>query len=404
MVTGLQQVQEQLEQASSLTDGVLLARFVATRDEDSFEALVRRHGPMVLGVCRRLLGLHDAEDVFQATFLVLARKAASVAKRESVGCWLHGVARHTALRAVRALHRRRKREKQVKVMPHPEVPEEDDWLSVLDEELSHLPEKYRAAIVLCDLEGRTRREAALLLKIPEGTLSSRLAAGRKMLATRVALAGGVLSVAVPAGLVTSTVQAATGQEVVSALALVLTKEVMKVMLLKKLWLVLGSVTTLVVLGVAFGFQQEETPGAGQGPIPGKPLSELEALRKENELLKLNLQVVLEKVRNLEAELRELRKQGPGKPGMRPGAPAQEDLPLPRQPGAGAPAPKGPAPGGAPMRDSVLLPLPGSETPDPLQEAEAALKQLREARDKEAQRRAAEALEKAIKPFKGSVGK
>src|SRR4051794_41509389 len=83
-------------------DGELLARFVATRDEASFEALVRRHGPMVLGVCRRLLGHHDAEDVFQATFLVLARKAASVVKRESVGCWLHGVARHTAWRAARA--------------------------------------------------------------------------------------------------------------------------------------------------------------------------------------------------------------------------------------------------------------------------------------------------------------
>src|SRR5436305_1518526 len=169
------------------TDGQLLARFVADRDEEAFAALVRRHGPMVLGVCRRVLAQEqDAEDAFQAAFLVLARKAASVRKRAAVGSWLYGVAYHTARRARDARSRRRAREKQVDAMPQPEVrhPEPQDWRPVLDRELAGLPEKYRAAVVLCDLEGRTRREAARLLGLPEGTLSSRLATGRRLLAGR----------------------------------------------------------------------------------------------------------------------------------------------------------------------------------------------------------------------------
>ena len=199
-----------------LTDGQLLGRFLATRDESAFAALVRRHGPMVLGVCRRVVGdYHDAEDSFQATFLVLARKAASLVEGQSLGCWLYQVAYNTARRAGAAGARRRTMERQMDEMPQREVapPPARDWLPLLDRELSRLPEKYRSAIVLCDLEGKTRREAAGQLRIPEGTLSSRLAVGRQLLAKHsagcgVALSAGVVAMALAQGSATAQVPAA----------------------------------------------------------------------------------------------------------------------------------------------------------------------------------------------------
>src|SRR5215467_11039789 len=149
-----------LRDEAGLTDGQLLECFVEHRDEAAFAALVKRHGPMVWGVCRRLLNEHDAEDAFQATFLVLVRKAASIVPRERVANWLYGVARQTALQARRTAARRRVREKQVTAMPEPAVVEEDLWRDLqplLDQELSCLPEAYREVIVLCDLEGMTRK-------------------------------------------------------------------------------------------------------------------------------------------------------------------------------------------------------------------------------------------------------
>src|SRR5262249_39288293 len=124
------------------TDAQLLARFLTHRDEAAFAALVRRHGPMVLGVCRRVLRhAHDAEDAFQAAFLVLARKAGSVLKREALASWLYMVAYRTAQRALACGRRRRARERQVDSMPHPQVqPQEtQDWRPLLDQELSLLP-------------------------------------------------------------------------------------------------------------------------------------------------------------------------------------------------------------------------------------------------------------------------
>src|SRR5262249_753421 len=133
--------------SGGLTDGRLLEAFTAGRDEAAFGALVQRHGPMVFGVCRRVLRhRQDAEDAFQATFVVLARKAASIQEREQVGNWLYGVAFRTALEARRLAARRRTREKQVDDMPHPTVEPEEMWQDlrlVLDEELSRLPDKYR---------------------------------------------------------------------------------------------------------------------------------------------------------------------------------------------------------------------------------------------------------------------
>ncbi len=320
---------------ASLSDGQLLTRFVAARDEASFAALLRRHGPMVLGVCRRVLRhAHDAEDAFQATFLVLARKAHSVVRRESVGCWLYGVAYRTALDAGTRIARRHAREKQVQDMPHPMVTPAEvlDWRPLLDHELNRLPEHYRSAIVLCDLEGRSRREAARLLGVPEGTLSSRLATGRKMLARRLTDCGVALSAAalasglaektasaqVPAALAQTTAQAAAlvaaGQLVgVSAPAVALMKGVIEAMLLKKLRLSIGVVMVAAALG-AMGFACRPGDATAQQANPaakgsdGKPQSELEALRKENELLKFNLQLVLEKAHAQETELQKLRPQ------------------------------------------------------------------------------------------------
>src|SRR5439155_13752267 len=131
---------------AGLSDAQLLEHFIERRDEAAFETLVRRHGPMVLGVCRRLLrNYHDADDAFQATFLVLVRKAASIAPKDMVGHWLYGVAYQTALKGRAVAAKRRTRERQVALMPEPETKSHDLWddlQSVLDEELSRLPYKY----------------------------------------------------------------------------------------------------------------------------------------------------------------------------------------------------------------------------------------------------------------------
>jgi len=237
-----------------LRDGELLGRYVDRRDEAALAALVNRHGPMVWGVCRRHLSHHDAEDAFQATFIVLVRKAASIAQREAVGNWLYGVAHQTALQARRSAARRRAREVQVTEMPDAEAPPERwaDLQPLLDEELSRLPDHYRSVIVLSDLEGRTRKEVAAQLGCPEGTVASRLVRARSILARRltqrgVALSGGALAVVlsqstgsagVPAAVVSSTIKAASlcaaGQAVVSLKVAALTEGVLKAMLLNNL--------------------------------------------------------------------------------------------------------------------------------------------------------------------------
>lgn len=179
-------------------DRDLLARFVASRDEEAFAEIVRRHGPMVLAVCRRVTGRpHDAEDAFQAAFLVLARRAGHLGRPELLANWLYGVAYRTALEARSA--RRRAEEHVVPAAPEPTAPPPPDDLTelrrVIDEELAKLPDKYRTAVVLCDLEGLPRATAAAQMGIPEGTLSSRLAHARKVLAERLSRRGVTVSVA-----------------------------------------------------------------------------------------------------------------------------------------------------------------------------------------------------------------
>src|SRR5688572_31440147 len=153
----LRHVQDRLlHDLVAATDAELLAAFLHARDDAAFEALVRRHGRMVLGVCRRLLGhQQDAEDAFQATFLVLARKAATVRPPGMLGNWLHGVAGNVARRLRAMNQRRRSHERQMAAMPECATPAVPDLglAEVLDAELGRLPEKYRLAVILCDLEG-----------------------------------------------------------------------------------------------------------------------------------------------------------------------------------------------------------------------------------------------------------
>jgi RNA polymerase sigma factor (sigma-70 family) len=443
-----------LADGGGLSDGQLLGRFIDGREGAAFAALVRRHGPMVLGVCRRVLGnVHDADDAFQAAFLILARKAASVVKREAVASFLYGVAYRTAVRArVRAL-RRRAIERQVEDMPDPEVPpaEAQDWRPVLDRELSRLPEKYRAPLVLCDLECKTRREAARQLGLVEGTLASRLATARRMLARRlvrcgvtlsggalaVALAEGAASAAVPPGLVVTTVKAAASVAAgrtagLATPAAVLMNEVLRAMLMTKLKVYVAAAVVAVMLGVGgLAFR-----AAGQAPPGrGKPMTDLELLRHEVDILKLEVEVLQEKVRAQGEELRTLKGQ-PGKgaapprnrfsappaqppadvrPGTFPALPNQPALapvvpPPPDPPGTVAP-PALPAPPEPPAdlrppdnTEPARVGEPALAAHGPEQEAEAAVKALRAAgNDERARRKAVQALERALRRLKDQEG-
>jgi RNA polymerase sigma factor (sigma-70 family) len=285
---------QQLCRAASagLPDRELLDALVGRRDEAAFEALLRRHGPMVLAVCRRTLGnAHDAEDAFQATFLVLLRKAASLRKRDALASWLYGVAFHTARRARAMNARRHAREARAVARDRTQQTDAD---AGLDEALNALPEKYRLPVVLCELQGRPRKEVAGQLNIPEGTLSSRLATARKMLAKRLRQHGetfaGVapLAVVLPAERVAATVRAAglalAGQEiagVVSTKVLTLTEGMVRAMFVNKLRALAVALVALGALGVGTGglsyLPFGEGPAvAGEQPADSKDRGKQEA--------------------------------------------------------------------------------------------------------------------------------
>ncbi len=181
----------------SLSDGQLLGCFIEQGDQSALAVLMRRHGPLVWDVCRRVLGNHhDAEDAFQATFLVLVRRASTVSPREMVANWLYGVASQTARKAKAMRAKKRTHEKQMIQMPEPVAQEKDcgkDLHHHLHQALAGLPAKFRVSIILCYLEGKTRSEAARQLGVPEGTLAAWLARGRAMLAKRLARNGLTLS-------------------------------------------------------------------------------------------------------------------------------------------------------------------------------------------------------------------
>ncbi|MBI3411563.1 MAG: sigma-70 family RNA polymerase sigma factor [Planctomycetes bacterium] len=249
-----------VETCRELPDCDLLESFVGARDEAAFTALIERHGPMVLGVCRRSLAdFHDAEDACQATFLVLARRAASVRKKTSLSSWLHGVACRVAANLKRDHARRKSHERAVDARPPKDPAAEVTWREVqaiLDEELQRLPERYRAPVILCYLECMTRDEAAKQLGLSFTTMHGRLERARDVLREHLTKRGLTLSAVMsaaalgesvaqaalaPTFVVTSTKAAmllAAGQPVtegvVATNVLALAQEVLKSMFLTKL--------------------------------------------------------------------------------------------------------------------------------------------------------------------------
>jgi RNA polymerase sigma factor (sigma-70 family) len=260
--------------AADLTDGQLLERFRDRRDEAAFAELLHRHGPLVLGVCHRLLhNPHDTEDAFQATFLILVRQAHAIVKLGSVASWLHGVAHRVAVRLKGANARRRQRERRAARPPAPDLLQEVVWCdlrAMLDEEVLRLPARCRDPFVLCYLQGKTNEEAARLLGCPTGTVQSRLSHARELLRTGLArrgltLSGGLLAAALPlttaasapAALLDSTARAALatlapGAAAVSARALLLAEGVMATVALSKIKVVVAACLLAGVLVAAAG--------------------------------------------------------------------------------------------------------------------------------------------------------
>ncbi len=277
------------------TDASLLERFVASRDEAAFELLLWRHGPMVLSVCRRMLRCdHDAEDAFQAAFLLLARKAGAIRRREAVAAWLYQTAYRIALRARETA---RKRPVAISAGAEPTAPDSEtdaiwrDLRPLLDEEVGRLPEKYRLPIILCYLQGRTYAEVSQELKCPRGTVAIRLQRGRELLrgrltrrglaltaaTTAVLTAERTVSAALPAALVHTTLKAAllfaAGKVVagaVSSQALTWTQGVLRTMFLSKIKILAAVVLLMGATGTGTGLLMSlkaEAPPTRTNPPP-----------------------------------------------------------------------------------------------------------------------------------------
>jgi RNA polymerase sigma factor (sigma-70 family) len=301
--TALQQVARLFATGTvaGMTDSQLIERFTGHRDELAFEALLARHGPMVLGICRRMLAdAHDIEDAFQATFLVLVRRAHSLQRPDRLGPWLYGVAYRVAVRARARAARRRARERlgvEVAAVSSHRDAAVADMRRELDDEIERLPGTFRDALVLCYLQGMTHEQAAAQLGCPVGTVRSRLARGRDRLHTRLvrrglaptagalaaALATEAASAAVPPALIRSTLQAAIRFAAGGALAgsipaAVLAKGVLLAMTFSRIKLcVLAVLTAALVAGGAgviiaqVGAPRPARPGpapAAAAPAPG----------------------------------------------------------------------------------------------------------------------------------------
>ena len=289
---------------AGLGDGELLDRFADRRDEAAFEGLVARLGPMVLGVCRRMLAdPHDVDDAFQATFLVLVRRAASIRDRDLVGPWLHGVALRVARRA-RANSTRRAAVERLAVVPEAvaESESESGWpelRAMIDEEIDRLPEHHRWAVLLCDVEGLSREEAAERLGWTVNMVRGRLERARGRLRGQLARRGltpsgsgvwATLVVAPPtpptALLASTTVRAAlafsggrmaTG--LASASAVALSRGVLRMMMVSKLKLGLAVLLSTGFVALGSGMLAAQGPGDGANPPPSKPVADAPAPEK-----------------------------------------------------------------------------------------------------------------------------
>jgi RNA polymerase sigma factor (sigma-70 family) len=313
-----------------LSDAQLLQRFLASQDEAAFNVLLQRHGPMVWSVCQRVLRCeHHAEDVFQATFLVLARKAASIRQQQSVASWLYGVAYRLA-RQQRARELRRPVSAATAVVDPAQDPSVRanvlEWQAILDEELHRLSEHYRMPLVLCFLEGKTRDEAAEQLGWSLSTLKRRLDRAREVLRHRlsrrgVALSGALLATVLsqdlaaahfPAGLLVPTGKAALlsaagkpATTLVSTQAVILAEGVLQAMMMTKVKLATAVVLALATIGVGVGFYSgrggtteiaaaQTVPVGSTAPAPAPPQK------------KDDLQALQEKIAKLQKQLEEAR--------------------------------------------------------------------------------------------------
>jgi RNA polymerase sigma factor (sigma-70 family) len=268
------------------TDAELLARFVAQRDEAAFAEIVQRHGPLVWALCRSQLSAADADDAFQATFLVLARQARKIRKPGSLVCWLSGVARRVVRRARSQETRRREAERRVEAprgRDEAGAVERNEWRMVLNEELNRLPEKYRLPLLLCYYQGLTNEEAARRLGWPHGTVCGRLARARDLLRGRLARRGVALTVGAlavgttgpPSELLAATMRVCGSLSGVGAIGVKLTSPVLQLAegVMYAMWfgrvktLAIGVLAVVVLGGGAAGWAL--IPAKAQGERPGQ---------------------------------------------------------------------------------------------------------------------------------------